>query len=970
MSNGVAATLLALAAALVTRWCRRPQVVLVLWLLVLAKLLAPPIVGLPAVSLRAYLPQPALRMLSPPDEADLPLDDWAASMPQLSETLVPLPEMDAPADVPIEFYVPSNVDLAALPALEPVDEPVAVDGALADDEKLSVAEELPLVALQLPTLGKVVEPSLRYDWLPRAIGWTWLGGSALWFVIAALRIARFARLLRHAEPAGSALTAEVRALSAQMGLARVPDVRLSRRRVPPLVWGMSGRPTLLLPAELLESLSHQQRATLLAHELAHVARRDDLVRWFELAAIGLYWWHPVAWWARYNAEAAQEQCCDARVLALLPHAARAYAETLLATIEFLAEPVRTVPLGASGFSQVGHMHRRLTMILKRNPSGRLTWPATAALAAISLLVLPVSLDTLWAEPVAEDDVEVTVEAEIAEPIEAEEVKEAIEAVEPGALEAEIEVEVAADVVAEVEVEEAKEPADPVEAEEPADAVDPAIERRLERLEKMIEAMARGRSSATIRKSPTVSKRTESESRPDRSHDAHEMENLQQEIRRSFELAHNEVSKQMARAELKRDRVRQATDHVKMLLQSERFGGGSVDVALEALRARYAEQLQYNQSIAPMAAVFSREQRSDLLVTKANLAAAEQARRDTVMLLEKLAEHGAAPDDIANTKRLLHSFEDSVKRFAAGVDRWRSLTTAASSGRGEGQKFRIARSHDAAHAEARVDDELNRAIRELEMVNKLKHSDVIKAHVYARAKNLEDQEKHFRAQLELAQKSLGDLEAKKAAIEKELAVESARLNQRQDEVKAIYKMKRAMLEKMAKENLDAKQQKVKEQADEELKAVEKMLRQKSEKAAEEEHKESAEEKQLEKSLQDKQQGAKASVFREWELDKMIPIGERRNANAAGKEPVVPGSPDGALRGNRPLTPYVKVSYANLLLADARDAWKQTYQRHQSPVQAGESQEEAVAREHYFQLKGVVGRLLADDYDVPATSVRGS
>ncbi len=196
--------------------------------------------------------------------------------------------------------------------------------------------------------------------------------------------------------------------------------------------------------------------------------RDAWLRWFELLAIGLYWWHPVAWWARHNAEAAQEQCCDQRVVALLP---QAYAETLLATIEFLAEPGRRVPLGASGFSQVGHMHRRLTMILKRNTTRRMTWPAAMVLVAIGMLVLPLSLHTLWAEPPAENDVAVEVEVEVAGPA--------------GVDDEEIEVEPV--VAAAVDIEEEEERAE--EPDESAPRKTSTIERRLDRLERMIEKLA-------------------------------------------------------------------------------------------------------------------------------------------------------------------------------------------------------------------------------------------------------------------------------------------------------------------------------------------------------------------------------------------------------------------------------------------------------------------------------------------------
>jgi len=41
-------------------------------------------------------------------------------------------------------------------------------------------------------------------------------------------------------------------------------------------------------------------------------------RRLELAALGLYWWHPAAWWARRELREAEEQRCDAGVVAALP----------------------------------------------------------------------------------------------------------------------------------------------------------------------------------------------------------------------------------------------------------------------------------------------------------------------------------------------------------------------------------------------------------------------------------------------------------------------------------------------------------------------------------------------------------------------------------------------------------------------------------------------------------------------------
>src|SRR5437764_925676 len=131
----------------------------------------------------------------------------------------------------------------------------------------------------------------------------------------------------------------------------IPVPRLVPGRVPPMLWTGLGRPQLLLPAGLLGALDPGQRATLLAHELAHLRRRDHWVRRLEFVALGLYWWHPAAWLACRELREAEEQCCDAWVVAALPGAARRYATALVETLDFLAAAPAAPPL-ASGLGRV------------------------------------------------------------------------------------------------------------------------------------------------------------------------------------------------------------------------------------------------------------------------------------------------------------------------------------------------------------------------------------------------------------------------------------------------------------------------------------------------------------------------------------------------------------------------------------------------------------------------------------------
>src|SRR5262249_54686718 len=148
-----------------------------------------------------------------------------------------------------------------------------------------------------------------------------------------------------------------------------------------------GRPLLLVPADLLAQLTREQQETLLAHELAHLRRRDHWVRGLEFLAMGLYWWHPVVWYARRALREAEEQCCDAWVVSLLPGAGKTYATAILETLDFLADSP-PAPLLASGIGQVSDLKRRLTMIMCATTPRALSWRSTVAVLALGLFALP------------------------------------------------------------------------------------------------------------------------------------------------------------------------------------------------------------------------------------------------------------------------------------------------------------------------------------------------------------------------------------------------------------------------------------------------------------------------------------------------------------------------------------------------------------------------------------------------------
>lgn len=311
LGNALAAALLAVLAAAAARLVRRASVVHALWLLVLIKLVTPPL-----------WPVPILKPSVP------------AAVPAAHEEL---PDI--------------ALDELPLPPVEPRREPVPAS----------------------------------WTWVGLA-GVAWLSGACLWWLLAARRLRCFCRLMDLALPAPEELVARARLLAQRMGLRSVPRVALVPGCVSPMLLALGRRARLLLPADLWPRLSPRQQDALLAHELAHLRRGDHWARRLELLVLGLYWWFPVAWWARRGLQEAEEECCDARALSVLPDSAVDYATALLETVAFLSDRPVPLPASASGAGRVPVLKRRLTMILNEHPPRRLGWAGLLLVLSVACLV--------------------------------------------------------------------------------------------------------------------------------------------------------------------------------------------------------------------------------------------------------------------------------------------------------------------------------------------------------------------------------------------------------------------------------------------------------------------------------------------------------------------------------------------------------------------------------------------------------
>ncbi len=107
------------------------------------------------------------------------------------------------------------------------------------------------------------------------------------------------------------------------------------------------RPVLLLPEGITERLTAAQLEAILAHELCHVRRRDNLTAAIHMVVETVFWFHPLVWWIRARLIDERERACDEEVLRLGSEA-EVYAESILEACKLYLESPLACVSGVTG----------------------------------------------------------------------------------------------------------------------------------------------------------------------------------------------------------------------------------------------------------------------------------------------------------------------------------------------------------------------------------------------------------------------------------------------------------------------------------------------------------------------------------------------------------------------------------------------------------------------------------------------
>jgi uncharacterized protein (TIGR03435 family) len=206
--------------------------------------------------------------------------------------------------------------------------------------------------------------------IPTLLGLVWVTG----FVLVAVSWWRRWRQIRAALRAATPL--------------RLPggiEVMSSPEFIEPGVYGV-WRPILLLPDGIANRLTPEELDAILAHELCHIRRRDNLAAAFHMAVEALFWFHPLVWWLGARLMEERERACDEEVLRMGSEPA-VYAEGILKICELYTASPLPCAAGVTG----GYLRKRIQEIMTNRTRPQLSAGKKLLLAAGGMLAVVVPI---------------------------------------------------------------------------------------------------------------------------------------------------------------------------------------------------------------------------------------------------------------------------------------------------------------------------------------------------------------------------------------------------------------------------------------------------------------------------------------------------------------------------------------------------------------------------------------------------
>jgi len=223
----------------------------------------------------------------------------------------------------------------------------------------------------------------------------WLCGFVAVVLMWLMRWRRISAAMKSAQP-----LSEGREVGALRRIERMGGIRkpigflLSRGSLEPGIFGIA-RPVLLWPEGISPHLGDAHLEAVLAHEVWHVRRRDNLYAALHMLVEAVFWFYPLVWWLGARLVSERERACDEEVVELGSDR-HIYAESILKVCEFcLGSPLVCVS-GVTG----ADLKQRMVHIMSDRRLHKLNFTRKLLLTAAAFLAIavPVTFGVLHATP--------------------------------------------------------------------------------------------------------------------------------------------------------------------------------------------------------------------------------------------------------------------------------------------------------------------------------------------------------------------------------------------------------------------------------------------------------------------------------------------------------------------------------------------------------------------------------------------
>ncbi|MGA8340810.1 MAG: M56 family metallopeptidase [Candidatus Sulfotelmatobacter sp.] len=222
--------------------------------------------------------------------------------------------------------------------------------------------------------------------LPALLIATWLCGFAAVLLVWCVRWRRVAAAIREAVPLREGRELEaLRRLERMGGVRKQIGMLLSRASLEPGIFGIA-RPVLIWPEGISEHLDDAHLEAILAHELWHVRRRDNLAAAIHMVVEAIFWFHPLVWWLGARLVEERERACDEEVLELGSER-QVYAESILKVCEFCVGSPLTCVSGVTG----ADLKKRMVYIMTERMARKLDFGRKLLLSAAAFVALAVPI---------------------------------------------------------------------------------------------------------------------------------------------------------------------------------------------------------------------------------------------------------------------------------------------------------------------------------------------------------------------------------------------------------------------------------------------------------------------------------------------------------------------------------------------------------------------------------------------------